>query len=55
MEAEEKIRKEYCPEGEYPDLTVEINNEACYAMGARREENLEGLVKIKRLGWMTRR
>lgn len=53
--AEEKIRHNYCPTGEYPNIEPEVNRDASCTMGAPRQENLEGLTLIPRLGWMARR
>ena len=54
-DAESRVKHDYCPPGENPDISVTTNRDASYAMGQRREENLEGLMSIPRQGWLVKR
>lgn len=54
-DAKLRIRNDYCPPGENPDISITINRNASFAMGQRREENLEGLESIPRQGWLLKR
>lgn len=54
-DAESEIRKSYCPTEVDPDISIMINREASFGMGQSRAENIEGLERIPRQGWLFRR